>query len=298
MQSGFSLPSYAKINWNLRILGKRGDGFHEICTVFQTISLHATLHFVVSEETSITCDDQEIPTDEPNLILRAANVLNRGYKAGRGAKIHLEKRIPAPGGLGGGSSNAAVALIGLMRLWQLEIAPADLQSISEELGSDVPFFLHGGTALGTGRGEQIGPLRDFEENCLLLVAPDVAVPTARAFEDLRASNLTNEAVNRILRVCRLEAESLDLRHSVLINDFERTVFSAFPEILRVKETLLGLGATRALMSGSGSTVFAIFDKQETRQAALKALDHEITWRKFAVAAVSRDEYREKVYGRL
>src|SRR5205085_962489 len=123
------------------------------------------------------------------------------------------------GGLGGGSSNAAVTLIGLTKLWELGITPAELQSIAEELGSDVPFFLRGGTALGTGRGEQIETLDDREEDFVLLVTPDVAVQTTRAFNDLRAPNLTNEALNRILRVCRLEARFLDLRHSVLINDF-------------------------------------------------------------------------------
>src|SRR6266404_1886585 len=167
MQPGFSLPSYAKINWNLRILGKRGDGFHEICTVFQTISLHDTLHFTANDELFLTCDDPEIPTDEGNLITEAANKLNEKFGTNFGTRIHLEKRIPSPGGLGGGSSNAAVTLIGLMRLWELEIAPSDLQSIAEQLGSDVPFFLRGGTALGTGRGEQIETLDDREEDFVL-----------------------------------------------------------------------------------------------------------------------------------
>lgn len=292
MLSAFSLPSYAKINWTLRILGKRDDGFHELCTVFQTVSLHDTLRFYHADALSLTCVDPKIPTDERNLIIEAAKALQDASGVEAGARIQLEKRIPSPGGLGGGSSNAAVALLGLAKLWRIEVEPPDLQQIAEELGSDVPFFLHGGTALGIGRGEQISPMDDREEKFMIVVTPDVAVSTRVAFADIGASSLTTEERKRILRVCRLDADALDLRHSVLINDFEASVFPAFPEIRRVKETLLVLGAIQAQMSGSGSSVFAIFDKEETRQTALKALDREINWRKFAVATISRSKYRE------
>ena len=294
MQPAFTLPSFAKINWTLRILGKRDDGFHELFTMFQTISLHDTLTFSDSYLIEFTCDDSDVPI-AGNLIIHAAQALWRHIGIDRGAKIHLEKRIPSPGGLGGGSSNAAVALLGLKRLWQIDISDRDMHSIAAELGSDVPFFLHGGTAIGTGRGENIEQIEDKSleksEEYLLVVTPDAAVSTKDAFARIGVSSLTNVDVNRILRVCRLEAESLDLRHSVLINDFETSVFDAHPEIKRVKDTLLKLGAVNAAMCGSGASVFAVFDKKETRQAALKALDREITWRKFAVATVTRDEYR-------
>src|SRR3954452_859830 len=113
----FSLPSFAKINWTLRVLGKRADGFHELCTLFQTVSLQDTLHFEESDELSMTCDDAAVATDGSNLVMRAAVLLQSRSSVKRGARIHLEKRIPFPGGLGGGSSNAAVTLIGLSRLW-------------------------------------------------------------------------------------------------------------------------------------------------------------------------------------
>ena len=292
MQSVLTLPSFAKINWTLRVLGRRDDGFHELCTVFQTVSLHDTLSFADSDALGLTCDDPTVPTDERNLIIKAATVLSDFGRVDRGAAIHLKKRIPSPGGLGGGSSNAAVALIGLKRLWSIEISEAELHSISASLGSDVPFFLRGGTALGTGRGEVIEPIHYGHEEWVLIVTPDVHVTTRDAFERINAETLTNADVDRILRVCRLEAEARDFGRSVLINDFEASVFSAFPEIRRVKETLIDLGAINAAMSGSGASVFAIFDKEETRQAAIKALDHESTWRKFAVATISRDQYRE------
>lgn len=292
MLADFSLPSFAKINWSLRILGKRDDGFHELFTIFQTVSLYDALSFAASDTLSLKCDDASVPTDERNLIVKAAFALQRQFGVKNGAAIRLEKRIPSPGGLGGGSSNAATTLIGLNRLWNLGAAAGDLRLIAAELGSDVPFFLHGGTATGTGRGEIIEQLDEMDERFLLIVTPDISVSTREAFGRINAPTLTNEARKRILRVCRLEAESLDLHHMVLISDFEASVFSAFPEIRRVKETLIELGAVNAAMSGSGASVFAIFEIEETRQAALKALDREITWRKFAVATISRYQYRE------
>ncbi len=292
MQRRFSLPSFAKINWHLRVLGKRGDGFHELFTVFQTVSLHDIIWFSESGELTLTCDDETVPTDEQNLILKAASALRERFEIEKGAAIHLEKRIPSPGGLGGGSSNAAVALIGLCRLWDLQIESNELNRIAPSLGSDVPFFLTGGTAIGTGRGELIERIADADEQFMLIVTPEIAVSTREAFERINVGTLTNDALNRILPVCRSEADSCDLGHTVLKNDFEESVFDAHPEIRRVKETLLKLGAVNAAMSGSGASVFAIFDKQETRQTTIKALDQESTWRKFAVATISRDQYRD------
>jgi len=292
MEPAFKLPSFAKINWTLRILGKRDDGFHELFTVFQTVSLHDSVHFSESDYLTLTCDDPNVPIDDRNLIIRSAQALQKTAGKDIGARIHLEKRIPSPGGLGGGSSNAAVALIGLSRLWAIQQTDAELQGIATELGSDVPFFLHGGTAVGTGRGEIIASIDDKDEALMLIVTPGFAVSTNEAFARLNSPTLTGQTLDRILRDCRFDAESLDLHRSELINDFEESVFDAYPEIRRVKETLLELGAVNAAMSGSGASVFAIFDKTETRQAALQALDHESTWRKFAVATISRSEYWE------
>ncbi|HQZ98204.1 MAG TPA: 4-(cytidine 5'-diphospho)-2-C-methyl-D-erythritol kinase [Pyrinomonadaceae bacterium] len=288
----FSLPSFAKINWTLRVLGKRGDWFHELFTVFQTVSLSDTLHFAESENLEMTCDDGNVPIDERNLIVQAGNSLRNKFGINKGAAIHLEKRIPSPGGLGGGSSNAAVALVGLAKLWELDVSFDELMPIAAILGSDVPFFLFGGSAVGSGRGELLEQLDDIIEPCLLIVTPNVSVSTKDAFRRLGAATLTNAELKHILSVCRTEAASLSLHRSALINDFEASVFADFPEVRRVKETLLELGAVNAAMSGSGASVFAIFDNIETRQTAIKALDPESTWRKFAVATVSRNKYRE------
>ncbi len=288
----FTLPSFAKLNLDLRVIGKRDDGYHELFTVFQTVSLCDEITFEDSDSVEMTSSHRGIPTDGRNLIVKSGNVLRERFAVTAGAKMHLRKRIPAPGGLGGGSSNAAVALIGLNRLWRLDISFEEMLEIAATLGSDVPFFLYGGTAMGFGSGTEIEPISDIREKYLLIVTPDVHVSTADAFKGLNSPSLTTEASERILLNCRFNAESLDLRHTALKNDFEPTVFSSHPQIALVRQTLLDLDAINALMSGSGASVFAVFDKEETRQTAIKALDEQVNWRKFAAATISRDKYRE------
>lgn len=293
-EKSFKLPAFAKINWFLEILGKRPDGFHEICTAFQTVSLHDNLIFSESEEIELSCDKPEIPVDETNLIFRAALKLKETFAVEKGAKIHLEKNIPSAGGLGGGSSDAAAALIGLARLWNLEIDFPKLCEIGASLGSDVPFFFFGGTAVGAGRGTEITQIKDVNEELMLIVTPDVSVSTAEAYKRLNALRLTKSESKSILEICCERSERLDLLQSDPNNDFEKVIFEIEPEIKRVKEKLLETGAKRALMSGSGASVYAVFENEETRQASLVALENEHNWRKFVVATVSREKYREKL----
>lgn len=289
-ETRFTLLSFAKINWLLRILGKRDDGFHELCTIFQTVSLCDELSFEESGELILTCDDANIPIDETNLIIKAANILREKYECRKGAKIHLHKRIPAPGGLGGGSSNAAIALLGLKKLWNLEIEFEELSKIAAVLGSDVPFFLVGGTAAGTGRGTEIESFEDLREEFVLIVTPNINVSTAEAFKRLNMPRLTNSDSKSILEICFDEARKLKSKQNTLENDFERSVFEIEPEIAEVKQTLFDFGAKQALLSGSGASVYAIFDKEETRQATIKAIENKRNWRMFAVATISREQY--------
>lgn len=286
------LPSFAKINLHLQVIGRRADGFHDLCTVFQTVSLHDTIKITPATEVHMTCSDPAIPVGEKNLLVRAANAFKERFNVGKGACIHLDKVIPAPGGLGGGSSNAAVVLLALRKLWCVDADIDELHDVAEDLGSDIPFFLYGGTALGMGRGEVVEPIEDFCEKYVLIVTPDVAVATREAFRRLNVRGLTKQESERILRICRSDLESADFKYTAFKNDFETSVFAAYPEVERVKHTLLDLGADRAMLSGSGGSVFAVFDKEETRQTAMKALDDEVNWRKFAVATISRKEYRE------
>jgi len=297
----FSLPSYAKINLNLRVLGKRADGFHELCTVFQTVSLSDQLNFSLHNEIKLNCNDEKIPVGDRNLIVKAAKILMEKFKVEKGAEISLEKNIPSPGGLGGGSSNAAAALIGLIRLWEIQVNFEELCEIGKTIGSDVPFFFYGGTALGTGRGTEIFPLEDFREKNLLIVTPNVDVSTAEAFRRLNAPDLTNKASKSILKICRNEAETLDLQQSNQVNDFEKLIFEIKPEIGRVKKKLIDSGSKSALMSGSGASVFALFENAEQLRNAFDALQNQSDWRVFRAETISRSSYRaalglDKMFG--
>ncbi|MEA2339615.1 MAG: 4-diphosphocytidyl-2-C-methyl-D-erythritol kinase [Thermoanaerobaculia bacterium] len=241
--------AHAKINWSLRITGKRADGYHDLETLFQTISLHDTLNFTEADRLTLTCDDPTIPIDETNLVLRAANAV--GAPA---MKIALHKEIPAGGGLGGGSSDAAATLIALGK-------PSP--EIALELGSDVPFFLTGGTAHATGRGEILTPLPRVEGIPLLLLIPEERVSTARAFAML-------QRFSPPLGIDRYRAMIDDdlLSHATeLVNDFEEPIFAMLPMLHTLKTRLYEAGAAWAAMSGSGATIVGAFRSAEDRDAA-------------------------------
>jgi 4-diphosphocytidyl-2-C-methyl-D-erythritol kinase len=242
------VKAYAKINWSLRIAGKRADGFHDLETLFQTISLHDTLTFEDSDRLSLTCDDPSIPVDERNLVIRAAR------SVGRFAEISLHKEIPAGGGLGGGSSDAAATLIALGK-------PSS--EIALSLGSDVPFFLTGGTAYATGRGEIITPLPRIAGIPLLVLIPEERVSTARAFAML-------QRFSPPLGIDRYRAMIEDdlLSHAAeLVNDFEEPIFAMLPALRTWKTKLYEEGASWAAMSGSGSTIVGAFRNVRARDAA-------------------------------
>jgi 4-diphosphocytidyl-2-C-methyl-D-erythritol kinase len=296
MTESFTLPAFAKINLFLHIHGRREDGYHELCTVFQTISLHDSLTFSPSDygEIRLTCDDPAIPTGEDNLIIRAASLLKKEFSLDLGASIGLVKRIPSPGGLGGGSSDAAISLIGLIKLWQLNIEFEALKDLSLQLGSDVPFFLYGGTALGTGRGTEITPLDDFKDDKMVVATPRINVATADAYSLLSKPGLTTGDSNRILKICHKEAERLLCGQSELRNDFEEVVFRSKPELAQAKNSLLELNAVNVLMSGSGASFFASFADESARKNALARLKRETDWQIFAVDTVSRERYLDSL----
>jgi 4-diphosphocytidyl-2-C-methyl-D-erythritol kinase len=236
--------SFAKINWALRITGKRADGFHDLETVFQTISLHDELTFTPSDRLSLTCDDPSIPVDETNLVLRAARAVGAPPVA-----IHLSKRIPAGGGLGGGSSNAATTL--------RELGAGDLAPIALSLGSDVPFFLIGGTAYATGRGEVLTPMAPLSGIPLLLLLPEERV-------------LTKDAFARITHYSPALGIDAYRDFANFTNDFEEPVFAMLPRLRELKERMLLAGATWAGMSGSGSTIVGAFADAVARDEAARA----------------------------
>ena len=282
------LPSFAKINWILRILGRRPDGYHEVATVLQSVSLCDELVFELRDDDRIvlTCDDPAIPVDETNLIVRAVLAL----KSKRGVDITLQKRIPAKGGLGGGSSNAAVTLLALNRLWRLGLREADLRQIGVRLGADIPFFFAGGTAVAKGIGTEIEAVNDPTLQHLIIITPNASVATATAYASLNAPSLTTLDSVSILASSFTEPFSEDSSQWPLHNDFEGVIFEREPEIRRAKEALVAAGARNALLAGSGSSVFGIFSDAAARDQALDNLRSEVGWRVFACHTLSRSEY--------
>ncbi|HEY6402603.1 MAG TPA: 4-(cytidine 5'-diphospho)-2-C-methyl-D-erythritol kinase, partial [Blastocatellia bacterium] len=265
-----TLPSFAKINWTLEILGKRPDGYHEVRTLLQTVNVADELTFELTEQgISVHCDHPEVPCDETNLAYRAAKSLGDFTGINKGVRIRIAKRLPVAAGLGGGSGNAAVTLLALQKLWDVQLDPRDLFGLAAKLGADAPFFLIGGTCLGVGRGDEVYPLADINEEFLLLVNPGIAVPTREAYADL-PPELTKPGAVIKMPLSFEAAYAAAARPGApvpLINDLENPVFARRPALIEIKRRLKRSGARGVLMSGSGSTVFAIFDSAEARARA-------------------------------
>jgi len=291
------VPAFAKINLRLEILGKRSDGFHELRTIFQTVSLKDELRMKSTRKSVIELrvsgnDLLSNESIEKNLVYRAVDALRHELTILGGVLIELRKSIPAGGGLGGGSSDAAAALIGYLRLVKKQLPRERLFAIAATLGADVPFFLEGGRALGIGKGDEIYPLPDVPKRHVLIVSPkSIHVPTTDAYRWLNASQLTNSAANpKLYGFCAL---AWSLQGGPLLNDFEEAVFQQHPRLAEIKRELLQNGASEALLAGSGSAVFAIFPSPAKARRAAVGFPHDQT---FVCETISRDSYRRLIAG--
>lgn len=279
-----SLNAYAKINLGLEVLRKRPDGYHDINTVFLRIGLHDVLSIDAGteptspQEISVSCLPSLGIAQEQNLAYKAAEQLRQAYSIRAGAKITIHKHIPNGAGLGGGSSDAAAVLRGLCSLWGIDINDAKVFAIAEGLGSDVPYFLQQGAALAQGKGEELSYFRCVPSApwYILLVFPDVHVSTPQAYANLHVheEGRSGRALRDIVLMACYEKAHLQ---NYLVNDFERVIFAKYPQIADVKAQLYEAGAFFALMSGSGSSVYGLFD-DETQ--ALKAALHFRKYRCF------------------
>jgi 4-diphosphocytidyl-2-C-methyl-D-erythritol kinase len=249
------LTAAAKVNLALEVLDRRADGYHEIATVLQTVDLTDRLILEESDTVELTCGARGVPTDATNLAVRAALALREAGKVERGVRITLDKRIPVAAGLGGGSSDAAAVLIGLNRLWQLRWPTARLAEVAVTLGMDVPFFLRGGVALGTGRGERLQAV-EGAPLALVLANPGVAVSTAEAYGRVTRTMYTDGTKSRAV-ITALATRRPARIAATLYNGLEAAVMPLHPEIARMREALIAAGALGAMMSGSGPTVFAV-----------------------------------------
>ncbi|MGB7280838.1 MAG: 4-(cytidine 5'-diphospho)-2-C-methyl-D-erythritol kinase [Candidatus Acidiferrum sp.] len=293
------IPAFAKINLRLEILGKRSDGYHELRTVFQSISLHDELRLRTSRQPGISLTIQGNPalSHEPfqkNLVYRAVHALRHEFKIRSGVEIKLRKTIPAGRGLGGGSSDAAAALLGFLRLTGRKLPLPRLLELASSLGADVPFFLCGGRALGVSRGNEIYPLPDIPRLAVLIVSPrEIHVPTPDAYRWLKARplTLTKGAANHTLwEFCAL---CWSAQEGSLSNDFEKPVFRRHPRLDQIKRVLLQKGAAEASLAGSGSAVFGVFPSPAMARRAAVGFPDDQT---FVCETLSRDRYVRKMKG--
>lgn len=285
-------PAFAKINLSLEVVGRRPDGYHELRTIFQTIDLHDLLEIeaTATPDVRLTCDDPNLPCDERNLVVRAAQALQAAAQTRRGARIRLQKRIPTQAGLGGGSSDAAATLLALRRLWAVNVSDAELHRIAAGLGADVPFFLTGGTALGLGRGDVIHPLPDAVLPFIVLIHPNVSVPTGPVFRRLNA-DLTDAAAVRTLAA----SLSVGVNWRQAGNDLEAVVFEDFPAVREARDRLYVWGAQTARMSGSGGVVFGLFEDAATSETARRA-GVDAGWSGWVCRSVGREAYARRLLG--
>ena len=287
------IRAHAKINLDLRVLGTRADGYHELRTVFQAVALHDTIEIIPRPGPfAIDCTAPGVPLDRSNLVWQAADALWR--VAERPGELHdvlvrIEKRIPPQTGLGGGSADAAATLVGLARAWRLDVKPSQLADVAVTLGADVPFFLSGGTALGLGRGEEIYPLADLPRHWVVLLIPGFGVPTADAYGWYDADR---ELDRGVVRAPQHVPGPWPSRAAQMINDLEPPIARRHPEIDQMTAALRRAGALAAAMSGSGSAVFGLFQRKSDAERAAATLGGS-GWGPVLTESLGRGEYARR-----
>ena len=263
-----SLRSFAKINLALKVKGLRADGYHQILTIYQSISLYDVIQLdELPSGIEIDTNCQELPTDSRNLVYRACHRLQESFNIARGGKVRIDKKIPLGAGLGGGSSNAAITLIGLTHLWALPLSMVHLYPIARELGADVPYFLMGGNCLGMGRGDELYPLADLPRWWVVLLLFPFSLSTSEVYQRTDLVLTKEENNSSIYGFYLMDSET----ERFMVNDLEEVVFPHYPALRKIKEELKELGARGSLMSGSGPTVYGLFQEYKGAKRAQKSL---------------------------
>ncbi len=257
-------PSTSKVNIGLKVLNQRDDGYHNIYTVFQELDFGDTIQIEkIDDGCTIKSNVDWIPIDESNICHKAYSALKTKFPDLGGISIHIQKNVPIGSGLGGGSANGAVTLKGLNDLYGLNLSDGELEKIGATIGADVPFFIRGGTQLGEGIGDKLTLLPSHIQGTYLLVIPDVSISTPWAYSGLINKLNSEELMPNFVGFFSGDYASL----KIFENDFERIVIPAYPEIGAIKRKLLELGARFASLSGSGSTVYGIFDEDASAKEA-------------------------------
>ncbi len=282
------INSYAKINLGLEVIGKREDGYHDLLTLFQNIDLFDVLEFSHSsrEEIALRGDDPAVPWDETNLIARAARLLRETCRVSAGVRITVRKRVPAGKGLGGGSSNAAMTLHALNKIWGLGLGRQRLSDLAKSLGADVPYFLEGGLCLGLDRGDRLVRLPDLPPMPCLLALPPLPLLTAEVYGRYRPSLTSGAKDSKIVRF--LETRDFGL----LENSLEETIFSLYPQLREIKSLFQSQGAALSLVSGSGSAVFGLYLEKALARRARSAIGRVSSVR--LVETLPRKNYWKRV----
>ncbi len=285
--------SYAKINLWLEVLGRRPDGYHEVKTILQTIDIFDDLLFQPSADFQLQIKPPVVSAGEDNLIWKAAEALAKRVGERPAVGITVYKKILVGGGLGGGSSNAAVTLLALDKLWQLGLDFRELYELARPLGADVPFFLMGGTVLGTGRGDELYPLPDPDSRLeLLILYPGFQIATAEAYRLLDESGFEPAKPSALQALCsglaqgRLSPSDV----SFCFNSFEAPLFAKYPVLAEAKRALVAAGAEAALLCGSGSSLFGVFGNSQAARRAWAELRRE-RWTVRRARSLMRRHYR-------
>ena len=268
-----SINAMAKINLGLDVLRRRENGYHDVKMVMQTVNIYDTLDFVKKEEPGIVVkvDAMELPTDENNLIYKAAKLLYERCRMEEGVEITLTKRIPIAAGMAGGSTDAAAALVGINRLFNLGLTMDELKEIGVKIGADVPYCIEGGTALSEGIGEILTKLPDAPDCFVVVAKPEISVSTKYVYENLHANELKyHPDIDGMVEAIR--EGNLDGVCSRMENVLETVTENKYPIISQIKKLLKDAGAENSLMSGSGPTVFAIFKEEEMAKKALEMVE--------------------------
>lgn len=280
------VKAHAKINWDLHVLGKRPDGYHELDSVMVTVSLHDVLTIEPASELTLTCSDPSLPTDERNLVIKAARLLKEEHGCPGGARIHLQKSIPAGGGMGGGSSDCAATLLALNQLWQLNLNIAELHRLGAQLGSDVAFFLYGGWCRCRGRGEIVERLPGSERwpaVPLLLILPDLHVSTAEVYNkvhvppwDARSDLRVLTGLGKVLEFCNNDSlAQAGAAKLGLFNGLTDAACEVEPNLAGLQRVLQRVCRGRWLMSGSGAVHFVVLSNQAEGEKLKAELQREV-----------------------
>jgi 4-diphosphocytidyl-2-C-methyl-D-erythritol kinase len=295
LQDSIRLRAFAKINLGLKILGKRPDGFHRILTVYQTVAVADRIEVSIANSgrgVLVECDTAGIPSGSGNLAHRASQLWRRARKFRGQIRVRIEKRIPAGSGLGGGSSDAAATLLGLERLTGDRLDPKARLRLAARLGSDVPFFLWGGRALGSGRGEEVTPLGDLPRRMCLVVFPGIAISTAQAYREA-SLRLTKRSKDPRMLSFGARPHLPPNVWGPAENDFEQVVFARWPELGSFKAQLIRAGAEIASLTGSGSALYAVFASAQKLARASKLVPRG--WLKFQTRILRRSEYQRLLF---